>query len=153
MVEMERRWKLKEYPQETNNAEIKIEQYYISDISHMKLRVRRSETLDETWYTHCVKYFIGENAREEIETMITVNQFERIIKLYPNLKKETKKRTVIQIDNDKLVAEVDEYENGDIVVEVEFYDVSQMANFTPPQWFGEEIKDKKFTKENKFSIW
>ena len=145
MIELERRWLVKEFPKEDIVAEISIEQYYIANVQGLRVRLRKTVTLDETAYSHCVKYSLAQNKREEFENYMTVNQFNRIMKLYPNAKKEEKKRTIIDLKNNGLVAEVDEYPNGDIVVEVEFHTLTQMENFYPPAWFGEEIKDKKFS--------
>lgn len=150
MIELERRWKVKEFPKDDVIQEIHIFQFYIAKAKHMRTRLRKSVTLDETSYTHCTKYFIGENAREEFESFMTVNQFERVLSLYPKTEVEHKKRSVIDLKQNGLIAEIDEHKNGDIVVEVEFYNVTQMENFVAPAWFGDEIKDKSFSKEH---IW
>lgn len=150
MIELERRWKIKEFPTDCVSQEIQISQFHIAKSKHMRTRLRKSVTLNDTSYTHCTKYFIGENAREELESFMTVNQFERVLKLYPEAKMEHKKRSIIDLKQNGLIAEIDAYENGDIVVEVEFYNITQMENFILPTWFGDEIKDKSFSKEH---IW
>lgn len=147
MIELEKRWKVKDFPIDNVVKEIHIFQYYIAKAKHMRTRLRKSVILEETSYTHCTKYFIGENAREEFESFMTVNQFERVLKLYPDVKVEHKKRSVIDLQQHGLIAEIDKYDNGDIVVEVEFYNVTQMENFIPPIWFGDEIRDKSFSKD------
>lgn len=148
MIELEKRWRLKNLPNDCIISEVFITQYYIAEHNHCRIRVRKSVTLDETWYNHCVKYYIGEGAREEIENYLTVNQFERIISLYPEAEKEEKKRIIVDLKNG-MTAEIDYYQNGDVVVEVEFYNMSQMENFIAPEWFGEEIRDRSFSAQKR----
>lgn len=154
MIELERRWKIKEYPSEQVSQEITIEQYYIIKNGRFHSRLRKSVTYEETWYTHCSKYYIGAEAREEFESYLTVNSFERILSLYPNAKKETKKRIIINIpDSNGLSAEIDIFQDGKMIVEVEFWNINQMEKFISPSWFGEEIKEKKFSFSNEKYIW
>jgi len=145
MIEFERRWKVKNLPEKNASERIHIEQYFISKSKHTQTRIRKSETLNETWFTHCTKYFVFENGREEFETGISLVQFERILSVFPEAKKETKNRIIVELENG-LFAEIDIFEDGNMVVEVEFSDIVAGKDFIPPQWFGEEIKDKSFSK-------
>lgn len=156
MIELERRWKIKEYPKEEINQEIQIEQYYIVKKGRFHTRLRKSVTFDETWYTHCSKYYVGENGREEFESHLTVNAFDRILSLYQGVKKESKKRLIlnyVQQNGSNFPIEIDIFEDGKMIAEVEFWTVFQMENFVTPNWFGEEIKDKKFSFDDSRYIW
>lgn len=155
MIELERRWKIKDYPKSDVFQEISIEQYYIIKKGRFHTRLRKSVTFDETWYTHCSKYYVGENGREEFESYLTVNAFERILSLYPDTKKEIKKRLVINstLQEQGLSIEIDIFEDGKMIAEVEFWNPNQMSNFVAPSWFGEEIKEKKFSFEDRRFIW
>ena len=151
MIELERRWKLKEPPpEEIVTLRYTIYQAYINTSKGIKTRIRKSVSNSDTWFSHCTKYYIGENAREEFEVLMDENQFNLILSLYPSVTMEIKNRTVVTLPEGGTIVEIDEYQNGDVVVEVEFYDLEVMKSFIPPTWFGEEIKDKKFSVK---SIW
>lgn len=157
MIEIEKRYKLlKQPPEQSIINKFTIQQYYIQE-TNPKIRIRKSFDLNDTWYSHCCKYSISGNsiAREEIESVITENQFARICESL-NIKEndfEQKQRTIVKLDDNDfcmgLQAEIDKYDNSDVVVEVEFYNMEQANNFTPPDWFGNEIE--KFSKLK--SLW
>ena len=105
-------------------------------------RIRHIKENDEDTYYHTVKYKLKNNQREEIEVIISEEQYNRI---YDTIDKKPvrKNRYLVEISNG-LMAEIDEFKDtGDIVVEVEFPDEETMNNFIKPDWFGSEIKEKK----------
>lgn len=152
MIEFERRWKITSYPKELVINESEIEQYYIIKDGRFHFRLRKRVGYEDTTYTCCSKIYIEDNIREEFEDYLSENSFNRILSIYPNAKKETKKRVYIKIDSlvdDYVTGEIDIFEDGSMVVEVEFLNKPQMENFMLPDWFGEEIVEKKFfIKEN-----
>ena len=141
MIEREKRWKLKgDIPTENIIDQYLIEQTYAS--YRPDLRVRRITRDNKDEFTHCAKYFIEDGDREEVEQKISKERYERIFKSI-NKKPVIKERTVIDI-GEGLYAEVDNFlDNGDIIVEVEFKNKDQKDSFSPPLWFGEEIKSNK----------
>jgi CYTH domain-containing protein len=108
-------------------------------------------------FYHTVKYKLKNNEREEIEQKLSQERYNRIFETIDK-KPIIKERTVVELDNG-LVAEIDEFKDtGDIIVEVEFPKVEDMENFSPPSWFGQEIKSSKsfsylvFAKINNINV-
>ena len=149
MIEREKRWKINNInniPSDKITDKFLIEQtyaYYKPD-----LRIRKIIRQGKDEFTHCAKYFIEDGDREEIEQKISKERYERIFKSI-NKKPVIKERTVIDI-SEGLHAEVDSFlDTGDIIVEVEFKTKEQKDSFSPPDWFGEEIK---FNKSFSYSV-
>ena len=149
-MELERRWKLNSFddvPQNNIKAILHIIQTYAN--FNPDVRIRSTENITnnnvpnpEIEYSHCVKYFMKSNEREEIEQTISIEQYNRIFKYIDKTPVE-KDRYVVQL-NDGFIAEVDMFEDIDkLVVEVEFQDNETMYKFIAPDWFGEEIKENK----------
>ena len=159
MIERERRWKLKSsFPTENIIDKFIIEQTYANVKPDLRIRKITKENKEE--FSHCVKYYIEDGDREEIEQKISKERYERIFKTIDK-KPIVKERTVINI-SEGLYAEVDNFlDTGDVVIEVEFKNKEQKDGFSPPSWFGEEIKSNKsfsykvFAKINNInnSIW
>jgi len=156
MIEREKRWKIKSSPPSENIVDkFLITQTYAS--YRPDLRIRKITRDDKDEFTHCAKYFIEDGDREEVEQKISKERYERIFKSI-NKKPVIKERTVIDIGKG-FYAEVDDFiDTGDVIVEVEFKDKYQKDNFSPPDWFGEEIKSNKsfsytvFAKINNINI-
>lgn len=161
MIEREKRWKLKDtstIPTDKIIDQFTIEQTYAN--FKPDLRIRKIIRQDKEEFSHCAKYFIEDGDREEVEQKISKERFERIFKSI-NKKPVIKERTIIDI-GEGFHAEIDNFlDTGDIVVEVEFKTKEQKDNFSPPLWFGQEIKSNKsfsymvFAKINNInmSIW
>jgi CYTH domain-containing protein len=141
MIEREKRWKLKSSPPSDKIVDTyKIEQTY----AHFKpdVRIRKITRDGSEEFSHCVKYSLPQNnEREEIEQKISKERYNRIFDSI-NKKPIIKTRTVVDI-GDGLLAEIDEFETGEKVIEVEFKSEEQMNNFSPPLWFDKEIKNNK----------
>ena len=78
--------------------------------------------------------------REEFELSLSKEQYERLSQKVDGYVIE-KNRYRIPLEGG-LVAELDEFLGrlqGLVLVEVEFTSREAMANFTPPQWFGEDV--------------
>ncbi len=147
MIERERRWKLNgDIPTENIIDKFIIEQTYANVKPDLRIRKITKENKEE--YSHCAKYYIEDGDREEVEQKISKERYERIFKSI-NKKSVIKERTIIDI-SEGLHAEVDSFlDTGDIIVEVEFKTKEQKDSFSPPDWFGEEIK---FNKSFSYSV-
>lgn len=145
MIEREKRWKLKSNPPfDKISDKFTIEQIYATNNSNPSVRIRKITRDNSEEFSHCVKYNLSKtNEREEIEQKISKERYERIFEAIDK-KPIIKERTIVDI-GDNLVAEIDKFETGEIVVEVEFPSVESMNNFSIPEWFGSEIKEKSFS--------
>ena len=150
MYEIEKRWYVtSDIPKDNIIKTIRIEQTYAN--LNPDVRIRKTIDNDKEIYSHCVKYNISKNIREELETEISKEQYENIFK-YINKKPIVKDRILVKLDND-LVAEVDNFVNENkIIVEVEFKSEEEMKSFIKPDWFGEEIEEGKMYSASLFSI-
>jgi adenylate cyclase len=143
--EIEKRWSLKNFPtKETIQEVIDIEQSYVVDTPNVTIRIRKStlntsSSLEIINFEHTVKYSMdgATEEREELTSSIDENIYEQLITFF-NLQPINKKRFICQITK-SLVAQIDYYEDGTIMVEVEFKTIKQMEDFIAPHWFGEEI--------------
>ena len=143
MIEREKRYTLKSNPPSSSILDqYKIEQTYANS-KHPSIRVRKITRQDSEEYSHCVKYQLQNNEREEIEQKLSKERYERILNTI-NKKPVVKTRTVVDIGND-LKAEIDEFKTGEVIAEVEFPTVESMEAFILPEWFGKEIKNKSFS--------
>ena len=157
MIEREKRYKLKgEIPIENIKDKFTISQVY-ANFNNPDVRIRKITRQNQDEFSHCVKYQLQNNEREEVEQKISKERHNRIFDVI-NKKPVVKERTVVDIGNG-LFAEIDEFEDTkDVLVEVEFPKASDMDSFEKPSWFGDEIKNNKsfsyviFTKINNTSI-
>lgn len=143
MLEIERKFLLKELPDLSSFSFDEIEQGYLSFTPEIRIR-RKGE-----------KYFItekgdGTQTREELETEIDYVTY----KILSNLVKGSiikKTRYKITLD-DELTAELDVYHellDSLFTVEVEFRSEEQANSFIAPNWFGNDItKDKRYKNKN-----
>ncbi len=138
--EIERKYLVKEVPKNLETFEKAIiEQAYISTLP--TIRIRRSN--DE--YILTIKGS-GKIKKVEHELSISKEEYENLFaKISGNIVKKT--RYFIPIHNN-LTAELDiyhDYLDGLYTVEVEFDSEKDFENFTPPDWFGEDVSfDKKY---------
>lgn len=157
MIEREKRWKLKgEIPSDKIVDKFTITQCYANFKPDVRIRKINKDNSEE--YSHCVKYSLNNDTeREEVEQKISKERYNRIFEAI-NKEPVIKERTIVDI-GDGLFAEVDSYKDtGNTVVEVEFPKESDIESFSPPSWFGSEIKNNKsfsytiFCKINNISI-
>lgn len=160
MQERERRFKVKNMPPiDSVSGSVMIEQTYTNseDKTIPMNRIRKTVGEEFTNYTHCTKYNFANTNREEIEPTITENQYLRILD-FVGKDPLKKKRVYVNLPNNK-TAEVDFFDDGDVIVEVEFNSQKEMDEFISPSWFGEEILNsqsysyKKFCELNKSGYW
>jgi len=139
--EIERRWEVISFPKQTAVYVITIEQAYTQINMNILSRIRKVVSISKPTlpvrFTHTTKYFLKDSIKEEIEASISEEEY---ISLIDNLALIPIKKTryCYAIDN-TLQAEIDWFEDGGIIVEVEFKDEDQMNSFIPPDWFGNEI--------------
>lgn len=142
MLEIERKFLVKNIPDLKNIKPLEIEQGYIS--YKPVIRIRKQDE----------KYFItkkggGKFIREEIETTINKTTYDILKGLIKNniIKKN---RYLVSLEN-SLCAEVDVYQDyleGLLIVEVEFNSKELANSFVPPIWFGKEVTmDLKYKNE------
>lgn len=138
--EIEKKYLVKYLPDINNLKKYKIIQAYIS--REPVLRIRQKN--DEFFFTFKGKGFLK---RVEFEEKITKYEFENLLKKIEGNIIE-KNRYIYPLANN-LIAEIDIFEkpfNDICIVEVEFNEESQIQNFTPPDWFGQDItEDFRYT--------
>ncbi len=123
-----------------------IEQYYLSE-SPEPLRIRRADDTFEI----TKKLTIDPNdraRREEINIPLTEKEYERLHVLA--LRGLTKRRYYFPLDGG-LKAELDVFLGpleGFIKVEVEFPNEASREAFTPPDWFGRNISEEKWSSNS-----
>lgn len=75
--------------------------------------------------------------RVELEVPFPLRWFQILLRLW-NIKPLRKRRTVAHVQNCRI--EIDFYDDLDLIVaEVEFPNRQSAADFTPPEWFGDEV--------------
>lgn len=138
--EIEKKYLIKKLPALNNLKKYKIIQAYIS--IEPVLRIRQKN--DKFFFTFKGKGFLK---RVEFEQEITKNEFENLLKKTEGNIIE-KNRYIYPLENG-LFAEIDIFEKpfeNISIVEVEFKTEEQAQNFTPPDWFGQDItNNSKFT--------
>ena len=131
--EIERKFLIKSLPNLANLKNFKIKQGYIS--TKPVLRIRQKD--NKYFFTFKGKGFLK---RVEFEQEITKDEFENLLKkVESKIIEET--RYIYPLENG-LFAEIDIFEKpfeNIYIAEVEFSDLNQAQNFTPPYWFGQEI--------------
>ncbi len=140
-MEIERKFTVKEFPEDLENYGFHIiEQAYLT--TEPTIRVRRED--DRYYMTY--KGTGGENtslAHEEYNLALTKEAYETLCqKADGNVIR--KKRILIPYED--LTIELDIFKEpfDDLVIaEVEFSSTKEADSFCPPQWFDEEVTDKK----------
>ncbi len=144
MIEIEKTFLVKDIPFDLSPflSEI-IHQGYISS-TPSPLRIRQKGSKFEL--TKKIPLKEGDfSSAEEININLTQYEFD---KLWPLVEKSLEKiRYRIPLANN-LTAELDVYQGnlkGLMFVEVEFSSETEMNHFTPPDWFGTDITQEKFS--------
>jgi len=137
--EIEKRYELKKFPGDAKIIDVSlIEQTYTYIGETMTARIRHEVTsINKEKYSHATKYSISRDVREEVEAVINKRQYESLIEEL-NLVTFHKTRFFYAL-SDGLIATIDWFETGKIIVEVEFATEEQMNSFIPPSWMGAEI--------------
>ena len=134
-MEIERKFLVKKIPPLDGISSSEIVQGYVS-ISP-EIRVRK---LDDKYYrTEKGEGFIS---REENEWEISKEEAEKMLK---EVKTNLIEKTRYYIPYNKFTLELDIYKgafDGLVVCEVEFSSVEEANNFTPPEWFSDDISEK-----------
>ena len=135
-MEIEKKFLVKELPDLSKYKFHIIEQAYLC--TEPVVRVRKED--DNYYMTYKAKGFLK---REEYNLPLNADSYEHLLnKADGNI--ITKKRYLIPYS--KYTIELDVFEgvfNGTIVAEVEFETTEEADNFTPPEWFGEDVTYKK----------
>ena len=137
-VERERKWLVARMPELADDG-VAMSQGYIALDGDVSLRVRDA---GPKGLTMTLKGGTG-NTRTEIEWQIEPERFAAAWPLTRGRAVE-KVRYRIPLLASGLVAELDVFSgrhSGLVVVEVEFPDERSMADFEPPDWFGEDVTD------------
>lgn len=135
-MERERKFLVDRMPDDLGPA-VAIHQGYLALDGNVQVRVRRAET-------ECTLTVKGGRGRDrtEVETTITVEQFDDLWPLTEGRRIEKARHRVSLVDG--RTAEVDLYAGahaGLQVVEVEFPDDADPDTFVPPPWFGRDVTD------------
>lgn len=135
-MEIERKFLVGELPQLDGYLHSEIVQGYVS--FSPEIRVRQ---LDDKYYR--TEKGEGMIIREENEWEISKSEAE---KLFKEVKTNLIEKTRYYIPYNKYVIELDIYKGifkGLIVAEVEFESMEEAQAFTPPDWFIEDISEKR----------
>lgn len=137
-IERERVFLVKELPlniSEYKVISIKVGDFYDSNSTDaLKIRQKGDNY-------HLIKKETN-TAHERVEHVIDIKKGEFDVLFKCCVQSHEKNRYVIS--SDKYEYEIDYYLgrlNGYVRVEVEFDNDEEMSNFTPPEWFGEEITE------------
>ena len=135
-MEIERKFLVGELPQLDGYSHSEIVQGYVS--FSPEIRVRK---LDDKYYR--TEKGEGMIIREENEWEIDKETAE---KMFKEVKTNLIEKTRYYIPYNKYVIELDIYKGifkGLIVAEVEFESMEEAQAFTPPDWFIEDISEKR----------
>lgn len=143
-LEIERKYHLAYFPdikeyELTIQAVQHIDQTYLALSTEEEIRIRKltDPITGESTYTHTYKRGQG-LARKEEEYEISGEIYEQLLSISQAVPL-AKTRTILS--DGKTVFEIDRYERFSLqVVEVEFSSEQAAHAFTPPVWFGAEIK-------------
>ena len=134
-MEIERKFLVNQIPSLNGYEKSNITQGYISFSPEVRIRKR-----DNKYYL--TKKGEGMIARTEDEAEVSSIEGEKYFsQVISNLIEKT--RYIIPLDSG-YIAELDIYQGifkGLVVVEVEFETLKQAQDFTPPEWFGEDISE------------
>jgi len=149
-LEVERKFLLRAYPEDQiADGTLAVQKVYHIDQTYLalsdgeELRVRRLKdaATGETKYVLTYKSGFG-LVRQEVEQPISSKLYDELmskVRLNPLIKE----RTIARMP-DGMTVEIDRYSQFSlIVVEVEFASEEEALNFTPPDWFGEDISSSK----------
>ncbi|MBR5485467.1 MAG: CYTH domain-containing protein [Oscillospiraceae bacterium] len=144
-MEIERKFLIDGFPNLPVLSQAVMEQGYLT--TEPVVRIRSKKTQDGVNYKLCIKGK-GTLVREEIETPITQEVFEKIKRFIgvPLIRKEFREYSL----PDGLILEVSCVDEGEptqfYYAEVEFDSVEAANKFTPPEFLGKELtEDPTFT--------
>ena len=135
-MEIERKFLVGELPDLNGVKSSEIVQGYVS--FSPEIRVRR---LDDKYYR--TEKGEGMVVRTESEWEISKEEAE---KMFKEVRTNLIEKTRYYISYNKHTIELDIYKGifkGLIVAEVEFESIEEANNFTPPEWFLEDISEKR----------
>lgn len=135
-MEIERKFLVKELPDLSGVKSSEIMQGYVSVLPEVRVR-----KLDGKYYR--TEKDEGTVVREEREWEITKDEAE---KLFSEVKTNVIEKTRYYLPYGKYTIELDIYKGkfeGLVVVEIEFPTLNEANAFIPPDWFGEDISEKK----------
>lgn len=145
MMEIERKFLVKRIPSLDGLRHDKIIQGYVSLLPEIRVRKKGDE------YYICEKSG-GNIVRDEREHKTDEKTFE---KLFAKTSGRVIEKTRYYIPSGKYVFELDIYSGkheGLTVVEVEFSTLEEANNFTPPDWFGEDVSCRAEYKNKNLSL-
>ena len=137
-LEIERKFLVKRLPPGANglSGEPIRQGYVIATKDGIELRVRQKRDR----YFQTIK--MGEGlSRTEIELELTQDQFRR---LWPSTEGRRVSKTRYRLPVGTYTAELDRFDGdlaGLLLVEVEFPSVEASRQFSPPDWFGEDVTE------------
>lgn len=151
-MEIERKFLIRSLPEDVLNGceYADIEQSYLDfgEGDEPERRIRKLTKNDSVEYLYTEKG-TGELCREEDEYEISEYSYNRLKELVISSTIEKRRYYILSAD---LTVEVDVYGGslkGLNVAEVEFSSVEESEDFTPLEWFGEEITyDKTYRNKN-----
>ena len=135
-MEIERKFLVGELPNLDSAKSSEIVQGYVS--FSPEIRVRQ---LNDKYYR--TEKGEGMVVREENEWEISKEEAE---KMFKEVKTNLIEKTRYYISYNKFTIELDVYKGifkGLIVAEVEFESIEEAKNFTPPDWFLEDVSEKR----------
>ena len=139
--EIERKWLVRYVPKLEGLKYEQIHQGYLaisSDGTEVRIR-RKGDTCFETVKSR------GDLTRDEIEVELSQEQFRM---LWPGTEGRRLEKTRYALNWNDHHIELDVYQGsltGLVVAELEFKSVEESTEFSPPDWFGEEVtKDKRY---------
>lgn len=146
-MEIERKFKINTLPDLDKYKCFEIEQAYLS--RNPVVRVRRKN--DAYILTYKRKFRSGQDGpivNDEREMPLTPESFAHLVEKRDGIVIK-KKRYIIPLEQDGLVAELDVFEGdleGLFFAEVEFPDIATAENFEKPDWLGEDVTgDKRYS--------
>ncbi len=146
MIENERSFLVAKIPPFDDTKIKNIEQHYLTE-GKEPLRLRRADrtfeltkklTIDPT----------DPSRKDELTIPLSEEQYNRLVTL--SVRSLTKRRHLIPLVNG-LTAELDVFLGpleGFVKVEVEFPNEDARSAFTPPEWFGKDISQEKWSSNS-----
>jgi CYTH domain-containing protein len=145
-LEIERKYLVKHWPPAADElpGEPIRQGYVIVTADGIELRVRQKQTR----FFQTIK--TGEGlARTEIEFELTQDQFRQ---LWPSTEGRRVSKTRYRLPVGAYTAELDRFDGdlaGLLLVEVEFPSIEASRQFSPPDWFGEDVtKDGRYKNKH-----
>lgn len=144
-TEIERKFLVADLPRDLESfPHEEIEQGYIEITAESETRVRRKGQK----FFYGLKVGTGAVREAPPEREISEEEFNQ---LWPNTQGKRISKTRYLIGYQSYILEIDIYHGnlqGLVIAEVEFQSEEEMAQFTPPSWFGQEVTlDKAYKNQ------